>query len=282
MTGIAVAVLPDAGAPQVGITVTGLHASTSSTVTIEVSWNAGASWRPVRGAQARSVTGSMFIRDHVPPLNLLTTYRLTVTGPTIPDTLQATITVPSEHSWIQDPLAPHNAVPIDGHRTATAVMLLNASTAQLVRRQSADAVTVEGATYPVASVGPRQAPSNVPLALRALPRAQVELVDALRTLLASTGILVLRGLPPEVPIDPVADVILGDVTEVPVVGGLLGLRNDWELSATVVRPTSAAIVVPWWTYVSVLALWTPKTYDQAKATRPGQTYLDWVRDPRPV
>jgi len=64
-----------------------------------------------------------------------------------------------------------------------------------------------------------------------------------------------------------------------IVGNVLGLRNDWRLSATVVRPTAVKIAVPWWSYNQVFALWAPSSYNDAKAARPGQTYLDWLRTP---
>jgi hypothetical protein len=77
----------------------------------------------------------------------------------------------------------------------------------------------------------------------------------------------------------VAHVLAGTVDESPVIGGLLGERNDWVLDVTQVRATAAAIAIPWWTYAEVAALWVPDTYDQVKAARPGDTYLDWARSP---
>jgi hypothetical protein len=281
VSGIAVATLPDEGAPQVGITVDGLDASTASTITVDTSWDGGTTWRGVRGATALQVTSGAFVRDYVPALNRQLIYRLTVVGPTIPGTLQATTIVPSEHAWLQDPLAPRSAVPIDGNRAADAILLIQPTASELVRRQSVDVAAVEGAAYPVASVGQRQAPSGLALVLRAVTRTQLALADDLRALLTSSGVLMLRGLPADVPIDPVAAIVAGDVTEVPVVGNVLGLRNDWRITATVVRPTSMRIAVPWWTYAQVQALWAPQTYDAVKAARPGATYLDFARDPQP-
>lgn len=279
MTGIAVAVLPDAGAPQVGITVDGLSTSSPSVITVDVSWD-GLTWLGVRGAQAITVNGAVFLRDYVPPLNLPVTYRLTVlSGPTIPATLQASITVPSPYGWVQDPLDPRSAVPVSGYRTPDALLLLSTALAEVHRVQVADVVAVMQARLPVASVGVRLAPSDVPLIVRAIVASQGALVKSLQALLDSAGTLVLRGLPADVPLDPVAHVVAAQVTEAPVVGGLLGYRNDWELSVSQVRPTSLAVAVPWFTYDQVKALWAPATYAEAVAARPGQTYLDWARDP---
>ncbi|MGB2557728.1 hypothetical protein [Cellulosimicrobium cellulans] len=76
--GIAVAQLPVEGAPQVGITVTGLDPVVESVISVQVSWDGGSSWHGVRGAERVAVTGSAFFRDFVPPLNVEATYRVVV------------------------------------------------------------------------------------------------------------------------------------------------------------------------------------------------------------
>jgi hypothetical protein len=273
---VSVEVLPDAGAPQVGITVTGLPSGTPSVVTVEKSVD-GTTWETVRGALRESVTGASFFRDFVPPLNIEATYRLVtaavVTGPT-----SATIVVPSETAWLQDPLNPRAAVPIRALGMGTGLALLAPSAASLLRAQVVDVVQVQGARTPVASVGPRQAPSQVPLLVRAAAAAQGALVKELRDLLDGAGVLVLRGLHAASGLDPVAHIVAGDVTEVATP---LGVRNDWQLVVTQVRPPSPRISVPWWTYDQVNALWEGFAYDQVVAARPGETYLDWLRDPSP-
>ena len=112
--------------------------------------------------------------------------------------------------------------------------------------------------------------------------AQGEMVRRLRALFEQAGVLVIRGMHSDCPLDPVAHVIAGDITELPKDGGLYGVHNTWELVVDQVRPTSMKIVVPWFTYDQVKALWdawTPAaTYAQVIAARPGDTYLDWQRD----
>jgi hypothetical protein len=279
--GVTVEVLPDAGAPQVGVTVTGLDAGAPSVVSVERSWDNGGTWHGVRGAKRAVVTGAYLFRDFIPPLNTPTRYRVVVhSGAVTPFPLEATITVASKSAWIQDPLNPRAAVALDGVTLGgSKIALMRGTGAALTRRQAVDTATVEGSRYPVASVGQRQAPSRVPLALRALAAEQGELVRTMRRLLDEAGQLVLRGLPPEIPLDPVAHVTAGDVTEVPVVGGLLGFRNDWELVVDQVRPSSLRVVIPWWTYDQVAALWAGRSYADVVAARPGATYLDWLRDP---
>lgn len=194
----------------------------------------------------------------------------------------ATITVESDTAWLQDPLNPRSAVAVSCVRGTDGVMLLSPSAGEIARRMPADVVQVQGARLPVASLGVRQAPAGVMLHLRALVAEQGALVKALADLIDTAGTVVLRGLPQAVPLDPVAHVIAPEVTDSPIVGGLLGPRRDWVMSVTQVRAPSPTISVPWWTYDQVKALWAGFSYDAVLAARPGATYLDWLRDPTPA
>lgn len=282
---IALEVMPGEGAPQVGITVDGLGAS--AVISVDVSWDDGYSWHGVRGVSNEPVVGgTAFFRDFVPPLNVDAIYRLTVHSGTEAAAGEAAILVESEVGWIQDPLAPRNAIPVAGLKRADAVALMSGTAAAVERRQAFDAAVVEGTSLPVVSVGRRQAPSNVPVLLRAVVADQIGFVNALRRLLDEAGTVVLRGLPSALPLDAVAHVVAGDVVELPTPGGVYGVRNDWQMNVTQVRPTSMRIVVAWHTYEQVVALWQETlgvgvTYADVLAARPGATYLDWQRDPTP-
>jgi hypothetical protein len=277
--GLSVEILPDAGAPQVGVTVSGLPGGTPSVVTVERSTD-GVRWEAVRGALRETVTGSDFFRDFTPPLNVEATYRLS-TSATVTGATSALITVPSDRAWFQDPLSPRSAVPVTWHRDdAGALSLLSSTAAAIARKQPADLVQVQGSRLPVASLGTRQAPSAVLMHLRALAAEQGALVKSLRALFDEAGSVVVRGLPLDVPIDPVAHVIAPDLDDSAVVGGVLGV-SEWRFEVTQVRPPSLRIAVPWWTYDQVRALWDGSTYDEVLAARPGATYLDWLRDPSP-
>lgn len=281
---IAVEVMPDAGAPQVGITVSGLGAG-SAVISVEVSWDDGYSWHGVRGVQRVTVAGgSDFFRDFVPPLNVDAIYRLVVHSGTASAAGEATILVPSDVGWIQDPLNPRAAVPVSGVRGTDALSLMSGTAAAVARRQAFDAALVEGSRHPVASVGARQAPANVPVLLRAVLADQGGFARSLRRLFDEAGTVVLRGLPNDLPLDAVAHVVAGDVVEVPTPGGVLGVRNDWQLDVTQVRPTSMRLAVPFWTYEQVTALWQEAlgagvTYADVEAARPGDTHLSWARSP---
>lgn len=278
MSEISVEVLPDEGAPQVGITVVGL--SGAAVVSVDVSWDDRESWHGVRGAQRVAVVGGGFFRDHVPPLNVAAWYRLVVhAGGPDPDDPEVTITVPSATAWLQDPLAPRTAVAVHCGTGPGGLFLQSPSAGTISRQQDADWVTPMGARLPVASVGQRRGPAGVYLHLRALAQEQAALVKALAELLDTAGAVVIRGLPEGIPIDAVAHIVAPDVQDSPIVGGILGPRRDWEMTVVQVRPQSLRVVVPWWTYDQVAALWAGSSYDDVLAARPGDTYVDWLRDP---
>jgi hypothetical protein len=222
------------------------------------------------------VTGATFLRDFVPPLNTPATYRLTVlSGAVVPTPLQATITVPSADTWVQDPMNPrqafrvHPATMPPGDVALTLGSLRTASWAQQV-----DLAVPQGANLPVASIGRRTLAGEVPLVLSHDVAATATLV---RNLLLSAGQVVIRGLPTPNLLEPVAYCAVGDVTET-----RLGSRvavSTWALSVRQVRPTALAIAIPWWTYDQVRAIWAPDSYNTVKAARPGATYLDWQVSP---
>ena len=274
---LAVAVLPDAGAPQVGLTITGLAPSTQSVLSVEVTWDGGETWHGVRGADHITAIGSIFVRDHVPPLNTQATYRLVVhSGDKTPED-QASITVPSASAWLQDPLAPRSAVEVRADMDGSGVLLTAGSLAGATWAQPVDLATPIGADLPVASIGRRLLAGSVPLIVSYQVAADA---GALRRLLLSSGQLVLRGADGAM-VEPVAHLVVGDVTETRL--GVPGAQvSTWSLAVSQVRPVSMQIVVPWWTYDQVKAMWAGSTYDEVKLARPGATYLDWAASPEPV
>ena len=283
---IAVEVMPDEGAPQVGVTLDGLSAPAS--VNVEVSWDSGATWAGVRGASPLEASGSAFVRDFVPPLNVPCRYRATVLSGSMTGNTEVTITVPSDTAWLQDPLNPRGAVPVATVVGAPdRVRLMSGSAADVTRSQAVDLVAVQGASLPVASVGTRGKPVGVPLVLRPLLNLAAEqgaLVKAIRDLFDTSGQVVIRGLSPLLGLDPVAHYVAPGLTESPSLAGVLGFR-EWRLNVTQVRPTSLRLVVPWFTYDDVqaivqVALGSTATYAQVLSAMPtGTTYTDAAKNP---
>jgi hypothetical protein len=280
--GVSVENLPVDGAPQVGVTVTGLDAVDPSVISVEVSWDGGDTWHGVRGAQRATVTGAAFFRDFVPPLNVPATYRVILhEGSTEPSPAQDTVTVTSSRAWVQGILDPRGAVSVrlDSNVPEGDIWLTLGSLSEATWSQSVDVAHVEGSAYPVASVGQRLIAGDIPLNLSYEVAAEG---GALRRLLRTSGQLVLRGMPDDM-VEPVAHVVVGAASERRVGSGSHQVAT-WELSTTQTRPTSMKVVVPWFTYDQVAALWqeweSGATYDDVVGTRPGDTYLDWQRDPQ--
>lgn len=270
------------GAPQVGITV----AATAAVVSVEMSWD-GVNWHPIATSprsQRVEVDGAEFFRHFTPPLNVETTYRAVVHSGSLDGAAEAAITVASDVAWVQDPLDPRSAVQVHPAQVEDDMALLSHEAfRQISRSQAADVVAVSGSRVPVASVGQRQAPSSIPVSLYTFAAAQGELVRALSRLFDTAGTVVIRGLPGDIGIDPVAHVVAPDLQESVVSAD--GLARQWDMTLTQVRGPGLQVVIPWFTYEQVVALWQDAlgvaTYNGVIAARPGDAYIDWTRDPEP-
>lgn len=279
---LSVAQTADPGAPQAGITISGLSATVACTVVVTVSWDGGTTWHSVLGGTGTNLLGSWFVRDYSVPLNVTATYQAVVTGGTTA-TWTGTCLITSPVAWMQDPLDPRSAISFDSAPYAGSLLLLHGSLASQMRAQPTFNVVPEGATLPVGSIKARQAPANVPLILGAAQTQNTAYLAAL-DLLDSAGPVVLRGLPLTVPFDPVMTVSVGDVTpSAPY--GILGVFNQLSLNFTQQRPVSTRIVIPWWTYDQVTALVVSQmggapTYAGVAAAQPaGKTYTQWTANP---
>ncbi|WP_152203640.1 hypothetical protein [Georgenia thermotolerans] len=276
MAGLSLEVLSDP-VPSVGVTVDGLDASGPSTVTVERSIP-GEGWTQVPGMAGRQVTGGFYEVDYAAPLAVPVTYRATVVGAVQPATLEAVVTVVSGTCWLQDPVNPFTAVPVhvgSGARRGGA-FFTKASFASLSWQLPGAVERVMGATTPVGMGGVRQAPSGLPMTIVTQSREQA---NRLRTLLTTAYPLMLRVVPPVTQF-PAVSFLHAEVEERPRfdVAPFDGSREDWVLTADVVRAPRVRVLVPRWTYGDVQALW--ETHGQAVAA--GGSYLDWLRDPTPA
>ena len=189
------------------------------------------------------------------------------------------VTVDSAQAWIQDPLNPAAACPLYADMGAGHILLTLGSFATSTWAQHVDAAVPIGASLPVASISVRQRVAATPMVLMYDVAAEG---GALRSLLLSSGQLVVRGLPVTGLLDPVAHVAVGDATEMRLSSGQV---SQWTLTVRQTRPTTLRIVVPWWTYDQVKALIQSQlgataTFDQVKAAQPaGKTYTQWLADP---
>lgn len=274
MSHISIEAITDSGAPRAGIKVTGLSLASPSTVTVSRSVPDEAS-TVVRGVKSVSATGSGYWLDFEVPLNVEVTYTLMVAGP-VSLTESTTITVLSEDLWLQDPLLPRTAVRISAEPGVRELSLMGASFASLSYTQPADTVVPLGASIPVSSIGQRVTAGKIPLSIS---HTLADEGTRLLKLLMSSGILLLRGAPPELHLPTNAFIRVGDVKHEPMNPSAPGTISTWSMTADIDRGPSISILVPWWSYDDVRALWPGSTYAATISTRPGDAYIDWLRTP---
>lgn len=271
--GITVEVMLDAPCPRVGITVTGLSPTAESTITL---WRttAGEGRSPVRGLRRAVVVDATYVQDFEVPLGRPVTYMLEVAGPVTPPITTATVTVPSDRVWLQDPLDPSTACEVATRRTAGALYMTSSALAEIRYEAPGAAVSVMGARFPTLLGGGRRAATSVPFEVLT---TAIEASNRLRVLLDAASPLLMRTIPLISPPLPALAYLRADAVEQPRAGYRGGTLTRWSLSGDLVQGPSINLLVPTWTYAQVSALW--ETY--AAAAAGGRTYLDWMKDPTP-
>lgn len=273
-THIAAEVITGQTSPWVGLTLEGFGVG-DSIITV---WRlSGGTREAVSGAYHRRVVDSDFLIDYAPPLGREVTYTVEILdGPKYgTDVGVATLVIESEVGYIQDPLDPTSAVPLHGaHNRDGALTLRSGALAELEYAADMNVVKILGSNRPVALMGQRMAASGVSFA--AMTNA-AEQATALRNLLATSTVLLVRGLPKWGEyLPPVTPMAISAPKEKPVTVGQGGQFTRWELTGDIVAAPSAQILVALWTYQDVADLW--QTYDQAQAAHTG-TYLQDRKNP---
>jgi hypothetical protein len=275
LAGLALEVFPDDDpCPRVGITITGLSLTAESVVTV---WRTspGEARTAVRGLRRTKVVDATYVVDYEAPLARPVTYTLEVAGPVQPGITTATVTVPSDRVWMQDPLAPHTAVPVATWDDGADTWFSSAAFAEIGYPDPGTLVRVMGSRYGTALGGGRWGASNVPFDVYT---SAIEAANRVRTLLEAASPLLVRTIAPVSPPLPALAYVRADATEQPVdslwEGGTV---TYWSLRGDLVAAPSINLLVPTWTYIQVEALW--ETYTAAQAR--GGTYLDWMKDPTP-
>jgi len=260
-------------APFAGISVTGLALDEGSVITI---WRSvpGEPRTVVQGARDMEVTAAAFIEDWGVPLGRKVTYTLEiVSGSVEPEVLTDTITIHSDTAWLQDPLNPVTAVPLDVTSDRGGVYLRSDAFSELARSLPGSIHYPMGSGLGASLGGQRRAPTGVPLTVVTNAAAQA---TRLRTLLQTSTTLMLRTTET---IDQVEATTYWHVglSEQPITTFNPAVRADitrWPLVGDQTRGPSVSVLVPRWTYGQVKELYS--TYGQ---TIDGRRYLDWVRDP---
>ncbi|WP_134324718.1 hypothetical protein [Cumulibacter soli] len=236
----------------------------------------GGSEMVVQNMRARAQ--SAFIgSDYAAPFGVDVEYRAeaTVDGALVEAVAESTL-IPDPHAqdyergWLQLPLAPASAIEVYWAPGAL----------QAFRYSGAEAVEASiGAGLPFGFGAPLSRMQDISLVWHALG---VDAITAVEKILTTSRVVLVRTRDP-IGTPAAMYVSLSDVT----------VRADdmdrdsekrlrtWAGGCEVVRPPAASIAVPVFTYGSVNADYAGMTYGDVMALRPGATYLDWVRDPRP-
>jgi hypothetical protein len=268
----------DEPCPRVTVTVTGLSPG-EHVVTV---WRVADGERtPVRSARTLTVVDSFFVDDFEAPFNRFITYELEILSgqdASLPQLLVDT-ELRSDKGYIQDPLNPAAAVPVQGVRGQNGETYFRSDAfASIAYSVGASLFPVMGATRPVSIGGTRQAPSNVPLSISTL--AQTENLR-LRDLVQSATHLVIRPLPEWGDFIPGTATYLAEtIEEQPVTVQMGGSLTRWVTSGTIVRSSSARVVIALWTYQDVAEIFA--THDQKQTAATGFTYLEDQKNPANV
>jgi hypothetical protein len=275
---ISVVAKTDAPCPRVEITVAGL---VSSSETVNVWRTADGKRQAVRGGRRRTIVGSDAIIDYEAPLGRTLSYDLEIltgtdAGAAVPT---ATITVNSASWWIQDPLIPSSAIPLNVAKQDSTAPYLQASAVKALEYGApVTLVPILGSTDPVALMGNRTIAGNVSFDMFT---NLATVTTQLRNLLKQTPLLLIRtngtrndGVP------ALAYFASAKPVEQPVTVAFGGTLTNWRLGGDLVAAPTMNVLVPIWTYGNVAALWT--TYQQAQTTLAGKTYLDVLKSPSGV
>lgn len=268
----------DAPCPRVEITITDLVPTTSI---VNVWRTADGKRQAVRSARGRTLLGSDFITDYEAPLGRVVAYDLEIlTGSSAQAVVnQQTITVNSASWWIQDPLVPSSAIPVNVTKQDSSAPYLTAAAVKSLEYSAAvSIIPIMGSPEPVALMGNRTLPAGVDFSMFT-NTAQV--TTTLRNLIQQTPLLLVRpngirnnGIP------GLAYYASAKPIEHPVTVAFGGTLTNWQLTGDLVAAPTMNVLIPIWTYGSVQALWD--TYQQAQTTLAAKTYLGVLKSPTGV
>lgn len=263
--------------PRVGITVRGLAAG-SHKITV---WRTCEGERvAVRSARGRVVIDSTYVEDFEAPLNRPVMYHLEVLSGASATTIAAGagVTLRATSGYVQDPLDPWSAVPVNAGPQGDEAFFTPESFESFTYDASVSRFAVLGSNRPVAIAGQRQAATGVTLSMVTTdPDANTRLRD----LVLQAPLLIVRPLPEWGRAVPAtATYTAASVAERPLRHAIGGVVTRWETTGDVVRGSSARVLNPTWAYQRVRELYS--TYEQKQLTSGGGSYLDDIKNPSNV
>lgn len=259
----------DGTPPSVRVTVSGVASTTTFTLTRLCEGRT----TTVPGWRAKTFIDTLVYSDWVAPLNRPVTYSLLVNGSIV---ASATITLPSDTAWIQDPLQPDKCLPVKGDGINPGFLTMDGPALKSVTyRNKSNAIDILGSEYPVPFGGQVSAGSGINASMKADDN---ETSAAFRLIVADAPILLLRTTLDMVPLPPLAYLLAQAVEQPITVHWGFGL-TAWSVTGDLVAAVMQAAITGSVTYDEVQQLLAGYTYDEVQALAAATTYLDWQKNP---
>lgn len=190
----------------------------------------------VRGASRTPVLGgTMEFDDWEAPFGVPVSYRAEVTDVGVAMAQSTPVTLDVTAVWASDPLSP---------RVSTTVHLIAPTLSRVSHERLMAIVPVVGSSLPIASSGPSQEGSQIPLVFRAYT-----LIERMSLLAVLRSPYLLLRTPPSYPMLPrLAYLATGVVDEFDITHNVGGEDSRIEVTATLVRPPGSSVAVPVRTY----------------------------------
>jgi len=252
--------------PRVGVLIDAADLNVS-TVTITVYRSGPWGQFPVRGAEGVASAGGFFVTDYEPPVGVALTYtveQFDAGGASLGFALSlpTQVNIALGQVVFSDPLAPANAVMVDGRSDFAGVVKRSRDTA--IYRVGGRTVALSGLQSKVQQVSLRCSTRTIAAA------------DALASILAESVVLV-RTMPDSVRIPSAVYAVVPDVVEVPQDVQWGGAWIVWDIDGHELDRPGLEVLVPTYTWQDLIDYYA--TWTALIAAYP--TWLDVSRTPPP-
>ena len=212
-----------------------------SVFSVQRSEDDGATWKYVRAASDQTANRVMSFYDWECPTDRTVYYRLVDDKGNLfsRDYVERFSLNGQGQSWITDAFNPRVGLPVKLRKLGPNVWGKEAFR-QASWNQPVDETVILGSPDPIVSAGVRQRIGNFPIEIIS------DNAPALREFLFNTGILLLRGVPCDL-IDAYCYVVIPDVVETHLGNPHSGLAVFTGMALRV-KPPSAMLTIPWWSW----------------------------------
>lgn len=259
----------DGPPPSVRVTVSNVTTATVFSLTRLC----GGDTVTVPGWRQRNILDSDVYLDWVAPVARPITYNLSAGGVVV---ASATITLPSDTAWLQDPLQPDQSLPVVLKRADGALVLDFTALKQIDHKNQSTPIPILGSPLPTFFGGQRRAGSGLNLTVRSYTD---DVSDTFTNIFTDTPILLLRTIPGMVGV-PALAYLNADVSQKPLTKHLPGGEQQvWSITGDLISAVMQAAITGTVTYDQVQQMLSGYTYAQVQAKAAGTTYLDWQKNP---